>query len=230
MLIQTCALPLKILKRIFIDMNIFPHKWRYYLSVIALFPLTACSVLSSADTESPRTYLLDIPPTTHKQATQTTEGKTLLVSMPQAAPGFDTPALVYIRTPHLIEYYSKSQWVDTPARMLLPLLVQNLETSNLFSAVLSAATSPVTGELRLDTEIVRLQQEFLTEPSQVRLILRVQLLDMVSRQVVATQTLEVVEDAPTEDAQGGIAATNQAVARMLKKLTTFLAQYTDHGS
>lgn len=192
----------------------------YLLCLLILFWLSACSVISVADSDIPRTYLLDIPlpaiPTTPPH------GKTLLIAMPQAAPGFDTQGLAYVRSPYILEYYSKSQWIDTPARMLLPLLVHRLEASGLFGAILSAATSPVAGEWRLDTEIVRLQQEFLTEPSQVRLVLRVQLLDMAARQVIATQLFEILENSPSEDAEGGVFAANQAIARVLNEIIAFI--------
>lgn len=184
--------------------------------------LSGCSVISAADSNIPQTYLLDIPLPT--LSPPPIHGKTLLVAVPQAAAGFDTPRLAYIRTPYVLEYYTQSQWVDTPARLLLPLLVTHLEASGLFGAVLSAATSPVVGEWRLDTEIVRFQQEFLTEPSQIHLILRVQLLDMVARQVIATGILEIKENAPSEDAEGGVLAANQVVARALNEIVDFIKE------
>ncbi len=195
-----------------------------YLWLFILFFFTGCSVISSADTPK-RTYLLDIPLQPIPPANP--NGKTLLVSIPKAAPGFDSMAQIYIRHQSVLEHYSKSQWVDTPARMLLPLLVLRLESTGKFSAVLSAATSPVAGELRLDTEIIRLQQEFLSEPSQVRLILRAQLLDMVARQAVATQWFEIVKDTPSENAQGGVMATNDAVAQVLDELTAFIVKQVE---
>ncbi len=186
---------------------------------LVLLLLTANSL--PADTFK-RSYLLDIPLPTIPPANPT--GKTLLVSMPKAAPGFDTPGQVYIRTAYQLEYYSKSQWVDTPARMLLPLLVHRLEVTGQFQAVLSATTSTIASDLRLDTEIVRLQQEFLTYPSQVRLVLRAQLLDMEARKVIATRVFEIVENALSENAEGGLLATNQAVARVLKDLAAFIVE------
>jgi cholesterol transport system auxiliary component len=190
------------------------------LGIGILLWISGCSVISAADSTIPRTYLLDIPLPTVSSPPR--HGKTLLVAVPQAAPGFDTPALVYIRTPYVLEYYTQSQWVDTPARMLLPLLVSRLEASGLFGAVLSASTSPVVGEWRLDTEIVRFQQEFLTEPSQIRLVLRVQLLDMAARQVIATGLLEIKENTPSEDAEGGVLAANQVIARALNEVVAFI--------
>jgi cholesterol transport system auxiliary component len=102
--------------------------------------------------------------------------------------------------------------------------VHRLEVTGQFQAVLSATTSTIASDLRLDTEIVRLQQEFLTYPSQVRLVLRAQLLDMDARQVIATRVFEVVENALSENAEGGLLATNQAVARVLNDLAAFIVE------
>ena len=201
------------------------------LGILIFLLFTVGNVVSAANTYK-RMYLLDVVPLLTVPPPNPT-GKTLLVSIPKAAPGFDTPALLYIcdnsrnkkcgkSNRYELKAYANSQWIDTPARMLLPLMVHHLEATGLFGAVLSAATSPVVGELRLDTEIIRLLQEFKTYPSQVRLILRVQLLDMVARQVVATRVFEVVENTRSENAEGGMEATNLAVTRLLKKLVTFL--------
>lgn len=186
---------------------------RLFFSIALVF-ISACS------TTPTRNYLLDVTLPAKIPAGKT--DKVLQVSMPQAAPGFDSPALIYVRTPHVLEHYSQNQWVDTPARMLLPLIVWMIEATGQFGAVLSATTPNLTGELRLDTEIVRLQQEFSTQPSQVRLVLRVQLLDLIVNQVVATRLFEIVEPAPTDDAAGGVLATHRAVAKVLEELAKFL--------
>ncbi len=154
-------------------------------------------------------------------------GKTLLISMPNAAPGFDIPMLMYSKGGYELEYYTEARWVDTPARMLLPLLVYRLEATGLFKAVLSAATSPIAAELRLDTEIVRLQHLRKTYPYPTRLVLRVQLLDMDAHQVIATQVFKIEKNAPSDSAEGGMFAAQDAVALVLKKLENFVAEQLD---
>jgi cholesterol transport system auxiliary component len=233
-------------------MNFQTGVLRGYLGLFILLWLITGNVPAAAD--APKTYLLDVDvdvlsrevrvsarrskskvgKTKRDKRGKTQTGKTLLVSIPKAAPGFDTPALLYIcknskypgcdGSEYELKSYSESRWVDTPARMLLPLLVLRLEATEQFGAVLSAATSPVACELRLDTEIVRLQQVFNTEPSQVHLVLRVQLLDMVARQVVATKVFNIVKSAPSENAQGGVRATNEAVIQLLDDLAKFVKQ------
>ena len=66
-----------------------------------------------------------------------------------------------MRETHQLEYFAHSEWVDPPARMLAPLLVAAVESTGTFRAVVLTPSAAV-GDLRLDTEIVRLQHEFQT--------------------------------------------------------------------
>jgi len=193
------------------------NRWLNLLIGFAFVNITACS-----STPPLRHYLLDVA--LPLEIPTNPAAHILQVSTPHAAPGFDTPAQVYMRSPFVLEHYTQSQWVDTPSRLLLPLIVRTIEASGLFAAVLSATTPQVAGEWRLDTEILRFQQEFLTKPSQVRLVFRVQLLNMVTSEVVATHIFEIIEPTPSEDAQGGMIATNQAVGQFLEALIKFLAE------
>ena len=84
---------------------------------------------------------------------------TLIVNPPHAAAGFDSPRIIYVREAHKLEYFAHSEWVDPPARMLAPLLVAAVENSGAFRAVV-LTPSAAAGDLRLDTEIIRLQHEF----------------------------------------------------------------------
>lgn len=194
-------------------------------AILLLILLISIPAISNAATKF---YLFDIPwQETMILPNNAVAKKNLLVSIPTAASGFDKRGLVYFDQQYEVKYHKKAQWVETPARMLLPLLVHKLELTGLFKAVLAATTSPIYASLRLDTEIVRLQQEFFTEPSQIHLVFRAQLLDMDARQVLATRVFEITENALSEDAEGGMLATNRAVARLLKLVTKFVEEHYD---
>jgi cholesterol transport system auxiliary component len=150
-------------------------------------------------------------------------GPALVVAVPTAAPGFDGPRIVYVRRPHELEFFSRSEWVDTPARMLAPLLVRALERSGRFQAVAEARTAAAAG-LRLETEIVRLQHEFTIHPSHVRLTVRVQLLDVPSRRVLGARDFEAVEEALSDDPYGGVVAANRAVRRVLNGIVAYCVE------
>ncbi|MDO8414388.1 MAG: ABC-type transport auxiliary lipoprotein family protein [Gallionellaceae bacterium] len=144
----------------------------------------------------------------------------LLVSTPQAAAGFDSSRIIYLRQPHQLEYFAHSEWIDTPARMLTPLLIAAMENSGTFRAVVHAP-GPATGEVRLDSEILQLQHEFIGGSSQVRFVLRAYLVEESSRRVIATRQFEAIKMTTSEDPYGGVIAANQAVQTVLKDLAAF---------
>ena len=148
-------------------------------------------------------------------------GLTLIVSPPQAASGFDSQRMVYVRQDHRLEYFAHSEWVDAPAHLLGPLLVSAAERTGAFSAVV-LASGTAAGDLRLGTELLHLQHNFQTQPSQVQVSLRVYLTDEKTRRVLAWQTLSAQAPASSDTPQAGVVAANQAVQAVLVQLGQFL--------
>jgi cholesterol transport system auxiliary component len=148
----------------------------------------------------------------------------LVVQVPRAAPGFDGAHIIYTRQPHRLEQFARHEWVDTPVRMLAPLMVAALDGAIRPDAGFRAvvlAPSVATGTLQLDTQLVRLQQEFGAVPSRVRLTLRAQLIHTASRQVLATCSNSRVASSTSEDAPGGVAAAQVAVQALLVELAAW---------
>ena len=128
--------------------------------------------------------------------------------------------MVYTKRRFELDYFVRSQWAAEPARLLEPWLVQALESSRAFASVSAGANSPP-ADLRLNTEILTLRQEFTTVPSQARVVIRAQLIDVAHRRIVASQTLEAVEPATSDDAYGGVDAVYRALSRILRELLAF---------
>lgn len=187
---------------------------------LCVLALAGCTGLRPAETEPVRAYLLEA------QFEQAGEARpiplTLEVSPTRAAPGYDTARMAYMRQPYALEYFAKNRWADAPAKMLGPLLVRALEQRTGFRAVAPAA-GMVKGDLRLDTEIILLQQEFTTSPSRLHLRLRAQLVEASSRRVVAARVFEAFEDAPSDDPYGGVVAANRVLPRLLEQIAEFSA-------
>jgi len=184
-----------------------------------------CAALKPAASPTPPTYYsLDASaasPAAIPRAGAATN--TLIVNETQAAAGYDSQRILYLRQPHKLEYFSHSEWVDPPARMISSLIVGTLERSGAFRAVVSAPGS-ASGELRLETEVLVLQQEFTSRPSQVRFALRAYIVEDGSRRVVATRDFEALAPAPSDDPYGGVQAANAAVQDVLGQLTAFCTQ------
>ena len=199
-------------------------------SALVLACLCACSALAPTASPPPAFYSLaaDTPSSaTPARRPLTTaaacSAPTLIVNPTHAAPGFDSHRIMYLREPFKLAYFSQSEWVDAPARMLTPLLVARLESSGRFCAV-APSTASASGDLRLDTQIIRLQQEFTGQPSRVRFTLRAYLIEEKTRRVLAWREFDSATPSASEDAHGGVVAANLAVQTVLNDLSQFLKE------
>lgn len=196
------------------------------LAVLATFGLSACSVLQPKASTPPSFYALEyagLAATAQAARTPLANAPTLVISPVRAASGFDSQRIIYIREPHKLDYFAQSEWIDSPARMLGPLMVASIEQTGAFRAVVMTPGS-AGGELRLDTEIVRLQQDFQTPPSRVHFTLRAYLVEEKTRKVVAWRTFEAQVPASNDDPRAGVVAANRAVQTVLEELSQFLVK------
>ena len=196
--------------------------WAAATLLAAALGVVGCSSLLPKPSPQPAFYGLQAPPRPAAAArddvtARPAAARVLVVHMPVAASGFDSARIVYTQQPNRLQIYARHEWIDTPARMLAPLLVTALERSGAFDAVVLAPSAAL-GTLQLDTQLLRLQQEFAAPPSRVRLVLRAQLIHSGSRQVLATKEFEQSAVSPSEDAPGGVAATQQAVDALLSEV------------
>jgi len=187
--------------------------------------LTACSLPGRKAAPPIQTYLLQTVPAEQHQAASpaATPCFDLGLSRPDAGPGFDTPRMAYVDQPHRLNYFAYHQWADTPARMLGAALQRRLETSGLFRAVIMLPTSvPLTLDLRLDTELIGLQQVFTAETSHVLLEIRATLMALTQRRLLAGRVFVIQEPAIERNPDAGVAAANQATEKFMQDLLSFL--------
>ncbi|ADI30108.1 ABC-type transport auxiliary lipoprotein family protein [Methylotenera versatilis] len=197
--------------------------------IVASAVISGCSQLVPKATELPSFYILngtkledkaienDAIASKDAQAAKKSAQATLVVNLSTAAAGFDSARMVYSRVPYKLEYFAHNQWIDTPARMLTPLILNTLKAKSLFSAV-TLTPSTANSHYSLDTQIIRLQQEFFSPQSSERFTLRVTLIDNIKHQVVFVRELEAVVTAKTDNPYGGVVAANEAVQILLEEL------------
>jgi cholesterol transport system auxiliary component len=190
--------------------------------------LLACLSASLPRAPPPDLYALDAPPSPGPSASGGTRTP-LVVAEPRAAPGLEGRGMVYVQREHQIRYFARSAWVDAPGHMLAPLLARALEAGGAFQVVRDAA-SDAPARLQLESDLLSLQQEFTVRPSQVRLALRVRLVDAAARRVLGERELEVVEPARSDDPYGGVVAANAAAARALAEVAELCAGWARGAS
>ena len=183
--------------------------------------LDACTSLQPQPVEQQNIFLLEAAFVAIESQPKTDQ--VIEVAMPHARAGFDTEQMAYTRRPSEIEYFSNNRWADTPARMLAPALAQAIERTGAFRAVVLDANA-VRPDLRLETELIRLQQNFGVHPSRVEIAVRVLLVGSGAAGKLATAQFEEAEVTSSEDPYGGVLAANRALSRLVGRVAEYCAQ------
>lgn len=187
----------------------------------------ACSLMNRSAQEPIKTYLLQgeptVRPAAHAESARPCLG--LRVNEPDAAPGFTTSRMAYVTDSPRLDYFARNAWADTPARMLGALIESRLDSSGMFGAVL-AASSDVRTDLRLDTRLQRLVQEFEDDHSRVVLTIKVDVVEVSSRSMLGSRTFSYSEPAQAANPESGAIAANRAAEQFVGDLTEFLQELT----
>jgi cholesterol transport system auxiliary component len=190
--------------------------------LLALLVSACSSLLKQEPTPPVKRYLLNLPRTDMVSKTVSNSCTSISISMPQSSSGYDTDRIAYMRENYHLEYFAYNQWVDKPARMILPVFVQLLENSGLFNNVLSANTKSIRADYRLDTELLKLVQIFNAEESSVELKLRATLYHQRERQIIATHTFSLTQPTAENTPYGTVQAANEALQTLTEELLDFI--------
>jgi cholesterol transport system auxiliary component len=195
------------------------------LVILSVLPTGGCVQLRSPVGQAPAIYLLEANLESAPRQPKSPSAPVAVVAVPNsAAPGYDTKQMAYMRHTSQLEYYTTSRWVDTPVRMLTPLLVKALEQQGVFRAVV-LAPAPVKSDYLINLDMIRLLQEFTGPDSRMRLTLQVEVIDREGL-VLASRLYDVTEPADSPDAVGGVLAANRLLERLLPEIATFCAAET----
>ncbi len=182
--------------------------------------LLACSPIKHQITNQ---YKLDAY-STKKLASHHDGVTSILVSSPDAVAGYQTEQMLYMSKPFELRAFAHHGWIDPPALLLFPLIVQSLERSGYFHAVISTPLYEQT-DYRLDTQLIELQQSFLKKPSEIILVIKAVLTNVKENQVIASQIISECASAPLESPYGGVLAANHATEQLTADLTQFVIRH-----
>ena len=191
----------------------------YGLSIALLIGiLTSCSIFSPVKSEPQTKYVLDNVPRVHPKKPH--RPITLLVAQPETNSAYHTNQIAYRTQPYQIAYYAKHQWVDRPGEMLRPLIVQALQDTHYFHAVI---TPPSTGhyDYIVNTQIEEVLQDYSHNMPVVRLTVRAEIIRATNYKVIATKQFQIIKPIIQCSPYAGVFVMNQATADMLQQLTQF---------
>ncbi|STX41008.1 ABC transporter auxiliary component [Legionella donaldsonii] len=181
--------------------------------------LSACSPI-----KTPVTNQYKLAAFSNKQLASNAAHQSILVTTPDAVAGYQTEQMLYIQKPFELSSFAKNAWIDPPADMLFPLIVQSLQRSGYFYAVASTPHSEQT-DYRLDTQLIALQQNFLRKPSVLDLVVKVTLTHVSDNRVVASKVISQQVCCPMDTPYGGVIAANRATENLTAEIANFVVNH-----
>lgn len=190
--------------------------------LLSVIFLSGCSIFSPVKSQPPKSYLISNTPNIN---IKNKKQLTLFVTQPDTRAIYNTNQMAYTSHPYQISYFGENQWAETPSQMFLPLIVQTLQSSHAFKAVVLA---PYVGKYDyiVSTQIIKLQQNFMTNPALLELSIRAQMIRVATGQVVAIKQFDIITPMKRRDPLAGVIAANRGAEQFLQQLTKFCVANT----
>jgi len=166
-------------------------------------------------------YVLNDPVSATDPAPLRAGAPTLLVLDTTTGSFYDTDQLVFSRSAGTRGQYQFARWTERPGKRFADLMRTRLDRQGAWHV--SAAGGYVRGDMLLDTELVEFYHDAASEPGQMRLVLRAELVDLKQRTLLGRRIFEQQVPLTTYDAAGAAKASNLAVSRALDDLTAWLS-------
>jgi cholesterol transport system auxiliary component len=136
---------------------------------------------------------------------------------------YDTDQLVFSRSPDTRGLYQFARWTERPGKRFAELMRTRLDHQGAWNV--SASGGYVRDDLVLDTKLVEFYHDAVSDPGQVRLVLRADLIDTRQRKLLGHRVFEQQVPLTRYDAAGAAQASSLAVSRVLDDLTVWLASF-----
>jgi cholesterol transport system auxiliary component len=157
------------------------------------------------------------------EARERSYAPTLLVLDTTAEGFYDTDQLIFSRSAGTRSQYQFARWTERPGKRFADLMRARLDHQGTWNV--SAAGGYVRGDLLLDTELVDFYHDASSNPGQVRMELRAELVDLKKRILLGRRVFEQQVPLTTYDAAGAARASSLATSRVLDDLAAWLATF-----
>jgi cholesterol transport system auxiliary component len=192
--------------------------------LVATMALTGCLNLGDASKAPAVVYyvLSDAAPAAIAPPSPAT-APTLRVLDTTTGNFYDTDQLVFSRSPDTRGLYQFARWTERPGKRFAELMRARLDHQGAWNV--SASGGYVRDDLVLDTKLVEFYHDAVSDPGQVRLVLRADLIDTRQRKLLGHRVFEQQVPLTRYDAAGAAQASSLAVSRVLDDLTVWLASF-----
>ncbi|WP_457598558.1 ABC-type transport auxiliary lipoprotein family protein [Hydrogenimonas sp.] len=185
----------------------------------AMLLLGGCSVKKVPPTHY---YLLHPSTPSLQQAVKEPKFGSLKLAFTHPSKISESTAIYYLDDRFRQQPYSYSRWYDTVDTMFENKLLRALERSGIAENIATNASAAST-RMVLELAILDCVQDYSGKaPSKGRIAILASLIERKDGTTVATKLFEADADAPTQNAEGGVAALNEAADRIVAEMIRWL--------
>jgi cholesterol transport system auxiliary component len=187
------------------------------LSVLFILFLAGCSLPGFSP--PPKLYTLT-PKNTFIEGLPAVTDQ-ILIETPVAAAGLDTGRIALSRAATSLDYFAGVSWTDRAPAMVQTLMVESFENSGRVVSV-GRDTIGLRADYVLKSELREFQAEYTgpndPSPPQIHVRINAKLVAMPRRNIEASKTFEALERAQSTSFQDIIAAYDDALGKVLRRL------------
>ena len=187
-----------------------------FILIFILLWLSGCSSKQA----SLKVYTLDAPKAVETSSSKF-RNKTIKVSFPQTLKEKISSKMRYSYSMSEQGAYLNAQWSNNIGKLLQGTVIQTLEQSRLFKAVLPYE-STAGEDYRLETSIFDFSHHVRGTSSHAVVSIQFSLINTYTGRLIETKRFSYRESTPTLDAQGYVIATNVAVDKLSRDLVHWL--------
>lgn len=141
----------------------------------------------------------------------------LVVDRPESEPAIDTVRIARLSGVE-VAYYAGAEWVDRPADLIEPLLIQSFRASGAI-AVVGDRRSEIRPDFLLQSRITAFQAEARPDaPADIRVAIAATLVAMPRREVVGTTEIGRTVTAAERELEAIAGAFDEALGKVFKRL------------
>jgi len=196
---------------------------RVLIYATVLFLSAACSVPKLGPGEATRYYVLVDQREDSVEAPHQIKG-TLLVLETEAAPFLASRKIIFSDSPSERGYYQYASWTESPNKQITGLLVNRLEESKALSTVTKVSGTTV-GDFQLNSELLELYHDISERPGKARVSLRVELVNLKTRKIIAQKKFSAQAKLEEYDAAAAVEGLSHAVSNILHQVQSWLVKH-----
>lgn len=191
------------------------NKLKYLSTGLLFISLVSCAV------ENPITHEYKLAAFSDKKLTHRINQSSLYISLPEAVSGYQTNQMLYMDKFYELNAFAHNAWIGPPGDMLFPLILQSVQRSGIFTAIVSSVNA-AEADYRLDTQLIELHQSFLTKPSSLHFTAKILLTQNATNKIMGSKLIKLSIPCNNDTPYGGVLAANKATELFTAEVSDLL--------